>query len=104
MNTDFSQPFNPEAYAPSGKADMRFRRYVEKVCHGSMASSFLSFSAFAYTLMRKKHFSGYKNSTSSCRTVLSIIRSRHIRAAHCNGQPVSSRSFFITRLSEQPFS
>ena len=30
MNTDFSQPFNPEAYAPSGKADMRFRRYVEK--------------------------------------------------------------------------
>ena len=32
MNTDFSQPFNPEAYAPSGKADMRFRRYVEKGC------------------------------------------------------------------------
>ena len=30
MNTDFSQPFNPEAYAPSGKADIRFRRYVEK--------------------------------------------------------------------------
>ena len=30
MNTDFSQPFNPEAYAPSGKTDMRFRSYVEK--------------------------------------------------------------------------
>ena len=69
-----------------------------------MASSFLSFSAFVCTLTRKKPFSGYKNSTSSCRTVLSIIRSRHIRAAHCNGHPVSSPSSFIIRLWGQPFS
>lgn len=30
MNTDFSQPFNPEAYAPSAKTDTRFRCCVEK--------------------------------------------------------------------------
>ena len=70
MNTDFSQPFNPEAYAPSGKADMRFRRYVEKGMPWFYGIVFPVILAFACTLMRKKHFSGYKNSTSSCRTVL----------------------------------
>ena len=104
MNTDFSQPFNPEAYAPSAKTDTRFRCCVEKGMpwlYGIIFPVILGLCLYTYekeTLFRIQELNLFLPDSTS------IIHSRHIRAAHCNGHPVSSPSSFIIRLWGQPFS
>ena len=103
MNTDFSQPFNPEAYAPSGKADIRFRRYVEKGMpwfYGIVFPVILGFCLYTYekeTLFRIQELNLFLPDSTFYHT-LSAYPGGTLQWAAC-----FLTQFFYTRLPGQPF-
>lgn len=102
MNTDFSQPFNPRSLRPvrqGGYAVPALRRERDAMVLWHRLSVILGFCLYTYekeTLFRIQELNLFLPDSTFYHTLAAYPGGTLQWAA------VSSRSFFITRLSEQP--